>query len=332
MISLLNSNQHTPTHGAFGLMPDEMHLVQTSLQQIVSQQYIYIVIHAFKKDNKPKNAFKIFEFDDSTQDWVAKRITDKVLARWIADERAFDDKTIVLISGSNDKTTEGLAYYLGKYDAEAQRPTRSVIGWDEECVLFGNGHVTGGSHCRIFTPATEKGAQPTSKILSKTEIPQGKLDSSADVDSKFLLFAPLSVLEQRLRDTKKEHLDHSLRELKRKSKDIENVDEPIYGLYEKLVADKAAWDAWIYLKNVQQGSHATNDLSILKHTDAIRKRYFKENEVNRFQIAFEKFFITCPSGQMAILITQFLQDDKSLTVNDFEKLVIQFSAGKLLKL
>ncbi len=332
MIALFNSNQNAQTHGAVGLMPDEMRFVQTSLQQIVTQQYIYIVIHAYKNDNKPKNAFKIFEFDDSAQNWVAKRITDKVLAQWIAEERAFDDKTIVLISGSNYKTTEGLAYYLGKYDAEAQRPTRSVIGWDEECVLFGNGHVTGGSHCRIFTPATEKGAQPTSKILSETEIPKGKIDSFADVNSQFVLFAPLSVLEQRLRDTKKEHLDHSLRELKRKSKAIENIDEPIYGLYEKLVADKAAWNAWIYLKSVQQGSHATNDYSILTHTDAIRKRYFNENQGNRFQMAFEKFFITCPSGQMAIHILEFLPDSNSLTINEFENLVIQFSTGKLLKL
>jgi hypothetical protein len=117
-----------------------------------------------------------------------------------------------------------------------------------------------------------------------------------------------------------------------KSKDIENGDEPIYGLYEKLVADKAGWDACIYLKNVQQGSHATNDFAILKHTDAIRKRYFNGNEVNCFQMAFEKFFITCPSGQMAIHITQFLQDDKSLTINEFESIAIQLSAGKLFKL
>jgi hypothetical protein len=328
---LSNANQNA-LHGALGLMPDEMHLVQKGLQQIISQQYSYIVIHAYKNDHKPKNAFKIMEWDDSTQDWVAKRITDKVLAHWISDNRAFDDKTIVLLSGCNSKTTEGFAYYLGKCDAEAQRPMRSVISWDEECVIFGNGHVTGGSHCRIFTPATEKGAQPTSKILSETEIPQGKLGSFANVDSEFLLLAPLSVLEQRLRDSKNEHLDHSLRELKRKSKAIEHRNEPIYGLYEKLVANKAAWNAWIYLKKVQQGSHVTNDYSILAHTEAIRKHYFNGEDGHDFQMAFEKFFITCPSGRMSVHIERFLQDSKPLTINEFKNLVIQFSAGKLLKL
>jgi hypothetical protein len=317
MIALFN------THGIFGLTDEETSIVQTSFQQIVSNEYVYIAIHAYKNENKPKNAFKIFESG------VWKRITDKTLAQWIADNRVFDDKTIVLLSGSNYKTTEGLAYYLGKYDAEAARTPRSVIGWDEECVIFENGHITGGSHCRIFTPSVEKGAQPTSKILTESEIPSGKLDSFADVNSKFVLLAPLSVLEQRLRDSQNDHLDHSLRELKRKSKDIENMDEPIYGLYEKLVADKKAWNAWIYLKNVQQGSHATNDFTILTHTEAIREHYFQGAQGALFQAAFEKFFITCPSGQMATHIPQFLQKDKKWTIHEFKQLVVQFSAGKL---
>jgi hypothetical protein len=319
MIHLLNSNLGSPTHGIFGLTDEETSIVQTSFQQIVSDEYVYIAIHAYKNENKPKNAFKILESG------VWKRITDKTLAQWIADNRAFDDKTIVLLSGSNYKTTEGLAYYLGKYDAEAERMPRAVIGWDEECVIFANGHITGGSYGRIFTPSMEKGAQPTSKILSESEIPQGKWGSCAEVDAEFVLLAPLSVLEQRLRDSQNDHLDHSLRELKRKSKAIENIGAPIYGLYEKLVADKAAWNAWVYLKNVQQGSHATNDFTILKHTDAIRKHYFQGANGYRFQTAFEKFFITCPSGQMAIQITQFLQNSKILTINEFETIAMLFS-------
>jgi hypothetical protein len=318
---------------AYGLTPEETKIVETGLSKIKPDNYAYLVINATGKGNGA------FEFN-LWESGVWKTINDKALAELICLNPTYNGKTIVLVSASSLKTTENFAYYLGKFDTEAKRSTRPVIGWELESVVFENGYITGGSTCQMFTPSTIKDQRPTARTLSEDEMPHGKIGSFADVGVNYVILAPFKgILERRLRDSNNHDLEISVIELKKKSKDPKNTGTAIFGLYEKLVADQDAWNAWVYLKKLHLGSHAINDMKVLAPTEAIRKRYFKANI--RFQNAFELYFIACPSQNIPDNISGFLPPDpaskttpqavQSLTVTAFEQLAKELSKTIFLK-
>jgi hypothetical protein len=145
---------------AIGLLTSDSIIARQALQLMTNNSYAYIAIHG-KSD-----VFKIIEGNT----W--KTITHKSLAKWIANERTYDNKTIVLLSCANKSSSQKLANSLAVLDKAAKRPLRKVIGWDNNVVLYANGYIRGYGACRRFSP--QAGNLPLPEILLNNDIPKGK--------------------------------------------------------------------------------------------------------------------------------------------------------------
>jgi hypothetical protein len=103
---------------AIGLTPEENALVQKGLQLLPKTTYAYVVIHG------DGGFFKIFE----NNRWEI--MAPNSLARWLANNQSYHNKTIVLLSCSNTSSTQALSNALAKLDTTAnpRREIRPVIG------------------------------------------------------------------------------------------------------------------------------------------------------------------------------------------------------------
>ncbi len=170
---------------AFGLSSSEQLFVQTVFQQFAKDTLAYIAIHG------NNSTFQIL--DSNT--W--KSISHRSLAKWIAANRVYDGKTIVLLSCSDTLSTQNLVNTLALLDnaATPKRPTRKMIGWSGEVSLYENGAIQGDGFCKLYAPPLSSGLKPPlPTLLTGTEIPMGSGKRSTP-EMPFLLMAggrPLS--------------------------------------------------------------------------------------------------------------------------------------------
>ncbi|MEY4937784.1 MAG: hypothetical protein RIS64_4143 [Bacteroidota bacterium] len=123
---------------AIGLVGAEAVFVQNALNKIPKDSMAYIAIHG------DKNIFKIFE--DNT--W--KSVTHRSLAKWIVENKAYDGKTIVLLSCSNLASAEKLSITLANFDQKAKKAIHKIIAWEGKVDLYESGRILGLGACKLF--------------------------------------------------------------------------------------------------------------------------------------------------------------------------------------
>jgi hypothetical protein len=142
-----------------GLSPFDSIFVQNSLQLVPKDNYAYLVVHG---------SGKTFQCLEGT---IWNRISNGDLANRIASNRAFDGKTIVLLSCSDTTATQNFANALASLDNSAipKRPLRPIIGWDGEVAIYSNGFIEGTGRCRKFAPIP----LTPSTVLVGANVPKG---------------------------------------------------------------------------------------------------------------------------------------------------------------
>jgi hypothetical protein len=164
---------------AFGLSSSEQLFVQNTFLLFSQDTLAYIAIHG------ANSTFQIVEGNT----W--KTISHRSLAKWIAENRAYDGKTIVLLSCSDTLSTQNLTNALALLDnaATPKRPTRKIISWNGEVALFANGFIQGDGFCRMYAPMLSGSSKPPIPILlTGSEIPVGS-EKLPTAETPFLLMA-----------------------------------------------------------------------------------------------------------------------------------------------
>jgi hypothetical protein len=146
---------------AIGLTANELPIVQKGLSQIPKDAYAYLAIHA------DGSLFKIFE----NTSW--NLISHKSLAKWIADNRAYDGRDVILLSCNDAVSSQNLANALGELDKVAKRKSRKIIAWDGKVHIYSNGYIMGRGACKGYALAVNP------ILLQGDKIPIGKPNSSA---------------------------------------------------------------------------------------------------------------------------------------------------------
>jgi hypothetical protein len=157
---------------AIGLVGAEAVFVQKALNQIPKDSLAYIAIHG------DKNLFKIFE--DNT--W--KSITHRSVAKWIVENRAYDGKTIVLLSCSNLTSAEKLSITLANFDQKAKKAIHKIIAWEGKVDLYENGRILAMSTCKLFqagkSSLVSNPPKGTNNVTAGKKIRLGGIDISAE--------------------------------------------------------------------------------------------------------------------------------------------------------
>jgi hypothetical protein len=170
---------------SIGLLASDSIVARQALLLMPNSDYAYIAIHG------KGGVFKILEGNT----W--KTITHKSLAKWIANERTYDNKTIVLLSCANKSSTQKLANYLAVLDKAAKRSIRKVIGWDNNVVLYANGYIRGYGACRRFSPQVSN--LPLPEILLNNDIPKGK-GVYPPLKTKYVVLSTSNLTQSELED------------------------------------------------------------------------------------------------------------------------------------
>jgi hypothetical protein len=210
----------------------------------------------------------------------------------------------------------------------------------------------GYGNCRIFTPSGVVGQTATATILSEPNIPHGQSALSATASDLIILAAP-ALLTLMLPD---KTLKESLSSLRKRYKSLYDVIEaevaaeqlvlnlkkkralatnktPINRQLDAKIAkvsknysSPTLWNAWCYLKKVNQRALFTNNKLVLEETRKVMKQYFYADNAEKYQEAFNEFILTCD-----------LIDDKKInqlldktSVDDFTKTIKSVSKGELL--
>jgi hypothetical protein len=128
----LNTVPHKDDNGV-----SEVEFVTLALSKLPKDNpYTYVAIHG------NKNQFGTATGKNSN--WEAVATPD--LAKWIA-EKAPAEKPIILLSSANQTATKQLVLELAK---KTNTPKRKLIAWDEDLLLYENGHILGYGVCREY--------------------------------------------------------------------------------------------------------------------------------------------------------------------------------------
>jgi hypothetical protein len=162
-----------------GLIASEDSIILKAFRLIPKDNYAYIAIHG---DN---TGFNVFE------DNVLKPMTNLSLAKWIADNRVYDGRTIVLLSCNDSISTQKLTNALATLDVAAKRATRKIIAWDGEMVVYDNGYLLGNGKCKQFQACSTATCNTT--ILTGAAVPKG-IGTTPSVNRVVLSSDPVSAL------------------------------------------------------------------------------------------------------------------------------------------
>jgi hypothetical protein len=146
---------------AVGLQVWEDSIVSQAFRQFTKDNYAYIAIHG------DSSGFKIFE------DNRLKPMPILSLAKWIVDNKAYNGKTLVLLSCNDTLSSQKLTNTLRNLDkiANPKLAPRKVIGWDEELLLYKNGYIFGESKCKLYEASNTFAMNSTE--LKGANIPKG---------------------------------------------------------------------------------------------------------------------------------------------------------------
>jgi hypothetical protein len=230
---------------AFGFTTSELPIVQQCLSRIPKNAYAYLAIHGAGSE------FKIFEKNA----W--KTIPSQSLAECVfKSDSLYNGLTIVLLTCSDTSSTRKFADALGDLDEKAKRKLRPVIGWDGSVTIYENGFIDGDGVCRLFTPFAG------SKVQPMTQVPRGNPYSypSEQLNSVILGRAKdpelLALSQQYTGDKSIDNYHKTLKDLRKDTKII----------FDTLAANKAALQAWFYLKDKLGNNSMTSNMAFLKNT------------------------------------------------------------------
>jgi hypothetical protein len=249
---------------AIGITSEDSSIVRQAFK-LLKDNYAYIVIHGTIGN------FNIFE----NNAW--KRISHKSLAKWIAENRAYDSKTIILLSCANAASTQKLIDALAVLDKTAKRTTiRKIIAWDKNVVLYNNGYIKGYGTCRAFSSPTANGIKVLPKTLLNKEIPNGT-GLVPDSTNGYVVLSTRYLTQQDLEDHYAQMTDW---EKKESNLDKATLNHKAVRWREHLDSDrKSGFEAWSnrYEANMykpENGDQAVNDIkSTLDWQDRAKKNH-----------------------------------------------------------
>jgi hypothetical protein len=277
---------------AVGLTPSESVIFTKSMQLLAKEKFAYIAVHGIG------DGFKVWEVDKGWKMMgsipgpvsVSLLSSGTALAKWIAENRMYDNKTIVLLSGGNWPASQNLADELFKLDnaATPKRTQRNVIGWDEGVVVFENGYVRGDGICRLFTPLSK-----STEILAPA-IPIGSGVIPAFTSEYILLYGnsdqkkQIEALDPTLfTSSAKKNLIKSWNEASRVFKKKYAADPSIIYMdatnNPNIISVVEIFNVWLYLRTkVKTKTNLTGIYSFMMNVHAIfNKPFYKENGIGK---------------------------------------------------
>ncbi|MEO0041641.1 MAG: hypothetical protein RL329_1089 [Bacteroidota bacterium] len=252
---------------------DEIAFATNALKTIQDKERSYIAIHG----KTSANTFGVY--NNKHQLFMALKAN--TFADCVAAAELDPAKTIVLLTGASTTAIRDFAAAIGKIDLAAtplKRSPRKVIGWDQEVLLYENGHIKGYGNCCEY-----QYDEKTQKVLITnlwTNIPLGNayqagkdcidLNQVPNLLHQWLEDWPPFILPLDATEIQQKELKDLRQKMKQSVSDLKSKNP----FYAELVYQKECFWGWCHLWALEyHESHLRSDMTFICQVAAIYNQY-----------------------------------------------------------